>query len=67
MNKDVFRYIFHDFSTEDIVEDPMDARSNLRDYIKYHFDIEDDEEINNYIACVEVIAEGVEWRKLINE
>jgi hypothetical protein len=45
------------------VEDPMDARSNLRDYIKYHFDIEDDEEINNYIACVEAIAEGVEWRK----
>lgn len=59
---EIFEAVFHDFSTEFLDTERLEAKSLLNDYLSIHFDLNEAEK-DSYISACFAIAEGVEWRK----
>ena len=60
--KEILMNVFHDFGTEFLDTERMEAKSLLNEYLSFHFGL-DEAAKDAYISTIFAIADAIEWRK----
>ena len=58
----ILEAVFHDFGTEFLDAERLEAKSLLNDYLGIHFGLNEAAK-DAYISTIFAVAEAVEWRK----